>query len=422
MSAPRSARHAAGGLWPGTAAGAMIAGMTLVYLDNAATTRPLASVVEAMAKAQRDLFGNPSSKHSLGPPARRALEDAREFLRGTLGAAQLVFTSGGSEADYLGIVGSAMARPAGRVLMAQSDHPAILECATLLARCRHHVTALPVTRHGDIEPEVLFDALGSDVRTVALLYGHNELGTLCQLEELVGLVRRTAPEAHVHVDLVQTYGKLPFDLDAMDVDSVAVSGHKFHGPRGAGFLALSSKARIEPLQLAGGQEHRLRGGTENVAGAVGLLVAAEQALLHQAATAAHTQKLGEMIEGMVTARLNGAERLGHPERRLPHILSLRIPGIVGETLLQRCDARGIAFSTGSACHGAGDDGDHGHERGKPDNHVLAAIGFDRRQAREVVRLSFSAETTSGEAADAAVAIVEEAQALRGMAPKGAAPR
>src|SRR5262245_64134821 len=121
-----------------------------IYLDNAATTKPLPEVVVAMAKAQTDLFGNPSSLHFFGPPARRALDDAREFLRGTLGAAQVVFTSGGSEADYLGIVGSAMARPAGRVLMAQSDHPAILECATLLGRCRHHVTALPVTRHGDI--------------------------------------------------------------------------------------------------------------------------------------------------------------------------------------------------------------------------------------------------------------------------------
>src|SRR5262245_29801122 len=194
--------------WPRGAAAAMIAGMSppRIYLDNAATTRPLDSVVAAMAKAQTDLFGNPSSKHAFGPGARRALDDAREFLRGTLGAAQVVFTSGGSEADYLGIVGSAMARPAGRVLMAQSDHPAMLGSTALLARCRHHVSALPVTAHGDLDPEVLFDALGADVRTVALLFGHNELGTLCQLEELVGLVRRAAPGAHVHVDLVQTYG------------------------------------------------------------------------------------------------------------------------------------------------------------------------------------------------------------------------
>ena len=392
------------------------------YLDNAATTRPLPAVVEAMARAQLDLFGNPSSKHAFGPPSRRALEDAREFLRGTLGAAQLVFTSGGSEADCLGIVGAAAARPPGRVLMAQSDHPAILETATLLARWRHHVVRLPVTPHGDLEPERLFEALGQDVRVVALLHGHNELGTLSRLEELVGLVRRTAPAAHVHVDLVQSYAKLPFDLDAMDVDSVAVSGHKFHGPRGAGFLALSSKAAIEPLQRAGGQEHGLRGGTENVAGAVGLLVAAEAAFSHQAATAAHTQKLCALVEREVLAALPQARRLGHPERRLPHILSLQLPDVVGETLMLRCDRRGVAFSTGAACHGAHDEAAPPERGGKPDNHVLAAIGMDRRQAREVVRLSFSRDNTEAECERAAAIVVEEALVLRAQAPHGSARR
>jgi cysteine desulfurase len=383
-----------------------------IYLDNAATTKPLPEVVAAMAKAHTDLFGNPSSLHFFGPPARRALDDAREFLRGTLGAANVVFTSGGSEADYLGIVGSAAMRPPGRVLMSASDHPALLQCAQLLARWRHHVTVLPVTRHGDPAPETLFDALGQDVRTVALMYGHNELGTLCQLSELVELVRRTAPQAHVHVDLVQTYGKLPFEMDDLDVDSVAVSGHKFHGPRGAGFLALSSKAQIAPLQLAGGQEGGLRGGTENVAGAVGLLVAAEHALTHQAATAAHTRHLGDLVHAELSAALGNVERLGHPDRALPHILSMRLPGIVGHTLLERCSDRGVAFSTGSACHS------HGADDGKAaDNHVLAAIGFDRRTAREVVRLSFCRDTTEADTRTAARILAEEALRLRGQAPR-----
>ncbi len=397
-----------------------------IYLDNAATTRPLDRVVDAMARAQQEQFGNPSSKHAFGPPAKKLLEDAREFLRGTLGAAQLVFTSGGSEADQLGIVGSAMARPAGRVLMAQSDHPAILECTSLLARCRHHVSALPVTRHGDLDPEVLFDALGSDVRTVALLHGHNELGTLSRLEELVSLVRRAAPDAHVHVDLVQTYGKLPFDLDALDVDSVAVSGHKFHGPRGAGFLALSSKARIEPVMRAGGQEGHLRGGTENVAGAVGLAITAEAMLLHQRATEHHTTELCLLVADAVLDAFPDSERLGHPERRLPHVLSLRIPGVVGETLMLRCNERGVAFSTGSACHGADaaepdDEAERPPARAreqKPDNHVLAAIGLDQRAAREVVRLSFAGDNTVAEVEDAAAILVEEARALKDLAPRG----
>ncbi|MEQ1633477.1 MAG: cysteine desulfurase family protein [Planctomycetota bacterium] len=384
-----------------------------IYLDNAATTRPTERVVEAMHKAQRDLFGNPSSKHLFAVEPKKYLADAREFLRGTLSAAEIVFTSGGSEADYLGIVGSAMDRSPGRVLMAASDHPAILQTATMLGRFRHHVSVLPVTRDGDLDPETLFDALGSDVRTVALMHGHNELGTLSQLQELVALVRRTAPDAHVHVDLVQTYGKVPFDLDAMDVDSVAVSAHKFHGPRGCGFLALSSKAKIAPLQLAGGQEHGLRGGTENVAGAIGMMIAAEDAMLHQSTTALHTAAMCDLVEHAVLDAVPSAERLGHPTRRLPHILSLRIPGLNGETLMLRCDERGVSFSTGSACHTK--DGEP-RDKKKPDNHVLAAIGLDRAGAREVIRLSFCGETLRADAELAAEILIEEVLELRANTP------
>ncbi len=392
-----------------------------IYLDNAATTRPLPAVVDAMADTQLDCFGNPSSAHAFGAPAKKALEDARDFLRGTLGAARLVFTSGGSEADYLGIVGSAATRSPGRVLMAASDHPALLATTQLSSRFRHHTTVLPVTPHGDLAPETLFDALGNDVRTVALMYGHNELGTLCKLHELVELVRRTAPAAHVHVDLVQTYGKLPFDMDEFDVDSVAVSGHKFHGPRGAGFLALANDAAVAPLQLAGGQEGGLRGGTENVAAAVGMAVAAEHMFTYQRGTAELTAALAERVFDAVLEVLPTAERLGHPERRLPHILSLRLPEVVGQTLLERCDARGLAFSTGSACHSGGDAESRPKkprkDNDKPDNHVLAAIGFDARTAREVVRLSFCGETTIDDADDAADILCAEIERLLAAAPR-----
>ncbi|MEZ6038309.1 MAG: aminotransferase class V-fold PLP-dependent enzyme [Planctomycetota bacterium] len=391
-------------------------GQRRIYLDNAATTRPAAAVVERMSHAHLELFGNPSSPHAFGPPAKRALDDAREFLRGTLGAARLVFTSGGSEADLLGIVGAAAARSPGRVLMAQSDHPALLQCERLLSRYRHHTTALPVTRDGDLAPETLFDALGNDVRVVALMYGHNELGTLCELQELVEITRRAAPDAHIHVDLVQTYGKLPFEIGDFDVDSVAVSGHKFHGPRGAGFLAMSSTAEVQPIQLAGGQEGGLRGGTENVAGAVGLATAAELAFTHQKNTERHTSELAATVFDIVQEAMPEAMRLGAPDRRLPHILSMHLPDVVGETLMLRCDARGIAFSVGSACHGADGKAPGDKKNDKPDNHVLAAIGMTRQESREVVRLSFSAETTLDDAEDAADILVEEALRLLRSAP------
>lgn len=423
--APRAARsqelRAAAANGPPIRDDPAMTGARRIYLDNAATTRTSRRAIERMAVAQRDLYGNPSSPHAFGPPAKRALDDAREFLRGSLAAHRVVFTSGGSEADYLGVVGAAATRAPGRVLMSKADHLALLRCSGLLARYRHHVTELEVTEDGDIAPETLFDALGGDVRVVALMYGHNELGTLCKLDELVELTRRAAPEAHIHVDLVQTYGKLPFDLDTFDVDSVAVSGHKLHGPRGAGLLALSADAKLAPLQEAGGQEQGLRGGTENVAGAVGLATAAEEALTHQAETAAHTSELCERVFDIVADAVPDAERLGHPDRRLPHILSLRLPGVVGETLMTRCDRRGVAFSTGSACHGAAPAKGAAKRSPRggraPDNHVLAAIGLSYAEAKEVVRLSFSGETSVEEAEDAADVVAEEAARLLASAPR-----
>ena len=388
-------------------------GSAAVYLDNAATTRPSQSVVEAMTRCLRDHFGNPSSGHLFAREPRSALEDAREFLRGTLGATGLVFTSGGSEADMMGVVGAAMVRPPGRVLVGAADHPAVLALDETLKRSQHRLTLVPVTPHGDTDPETLFELLGPDVRVVSILHGHNELGTLCRLEELVELVRRVSPQAHIHVDLVQTYGKVAFDMDAMGVDSVAVSGHKFHGPRGAGFLALRSQARIAPVMEAGGQEGGLRGGTENVAGAVGLAVAAEESFNHLSAAAEHTGHLGEIVVEVLRDAFPGMERLGHPERALPHILSLRLPDTVGETLLLRASERGIAFSTGSACHGAREEHE---ESAESQNHVLAAIGLDGHGAREVVRFSFCRENMVEEVRRAAAIVVEEARKLASMSP------
>ena len=195
-----------------------------VYFDNAATTPPLQEVVDAMADASLSAFGNPSSSHNYGKPARKLLEDAREFLRGTLSAAKVVFTSGGTEADLLGITGAVQHRSPGRVLAAASEHPATLNQRRLLATTRHKLVEVPVTEDGDLDPELFFEHLGRDVRGIALLHGHNELGTLCELEELVGIARRVCPDAHIHVDLVQSYGKIPFDLDAAGVDSVAIAG------------------------------------------------------------------------------------------------------------------------------------------------------------------------------------------------------
>ncbi|MGE0142193.1 MAG: cysteine desulfurase family protein [Planctomycetota bacterium] len=376
-----------------------------VYLDHAATTPPDPAVVAAMAEVAVSHPGNPSSIHALGRAARARLDDAREFLRGSVGGARIVMTSGGTEADMLGILGAAAARPSGRVLVAASDHAAVLAQDGLLARHRQQLQLLPVTPHGDLDPEVLFENLGSDVRVVSLLHGHNELGTLCDLDELVGLIRRVAPAAHIHVDLVQAYGKIDFDLDLADVDSVATSAHKLHGPRGVGFLALSSKASLAPLCAGGGQEEGLRGGTENLAGAVGFALAAELALTHLERRATTMRALLDRAWHAIVEVFPDATQLGHPDRRLPHVLSVRIPGVIAHTLLERCDERGVMFSTGAACH-AGE---------TKDNHVLRAIGLSRGAAREVFRLSVAASTTTEELDLAVDVLLDEAEMLQHLA-------
>lgn len=384
-----------------------------IYLDHAATTPPDPDALAEFTRVAGVTFGNPSSSHRFGREARKVLTDAREFLRGTLQAARLVFTSGGTEADMLGIVGSVWRRPPGRVLIGAADHPAVTALEPVLRRLNHRLARVPVTADGDIDPEALFDLLGSDVRAVAILHGHNELGTLTRVDELVGLVRRVAPSAHVHLDIVQAYGKVTIDLDELDVDSAAVSGHKLHAPRGIGFLALSSKAEINAMIAGGGQEEGLRGGTENVPAAAALARAADTAFSHLAATARHTEGLADtMFEALAGANQGDAERLGHPQRRLPHILSLRLPGIVGATLQERMSGRGVAFSVGAACHS--------HDGADQGNPVHEAIGLSRKESREVIRLSFSRSTTRAEVDRAAELFAAEIGALRTQAPRRSA--
>lgn len=385
-----------------------------IYLDHAATTPPDAQALAEMTRVASAVFGNPSSSHWLGAPAHKVLTDAREFLRGTLQAARLVFTSGGTEADVLGIVGSVWRRPPGRVLIGAADHPAITALEPVLRRLNHRLTKVPVSQDGDMDPEALFELLGSDVRAVAILHGHNELGTLARVDELVGLVRRVAPSAHVHLDIVQAYGKVAIDLDEHDVDSAAVSGHKLHAPRGIGFLALSSKAETTALVAGGGQEEGLRGGTENVPGAAALAHAADTAFSHMAATARDAAELADtLFAALAQANDQAAERLGHPERRVPHVLSVRLPGIVGATLQTRMSARGVAFSVGAACHA--------HDGDQQGNPVHEAIGLARQASREVIRLSFSRMTTAAEVQRAAALFAEEIATLRAQAPRRSQP-
>ncbi len=375
-----------------------------IYLDNAATTRPFKSVVQAMSEVHYEQFGNPSSPHQFATQPKRLVEDARNFMRGSFCAGSLVLTSGGTEADLLGIIGAARMRAPGRILVGAADHPASLAIEDLASRFGHRTQSVPVSSFGALEAETLAQQLGPDVAVVSILHGHNELGSLCDLPALVEVIREKSPQAHIHVDLVQSYGKIAFDLDHAGVDSAAISAHKFHGPRGVGCLALANQAKIAAMQVGGGQEGGLRGGTENVAAVVGMARAAERVLSHLSES---RTKLEGYRDSMFAAMHEacGAIRLGDPERCLPHILSMRVPGLRAETLQQCCDELGLAFSTGSACHGS-----------NKDNHVLSAIGLKPPEAREVLRVSFSTDNTDAEIERATQTLTSEAKRLLHISP------
>lgn len=378
-----------------------------LYLDNAATTPMLPEVAEHMRRVQVDDFGNPSSTHSFGARPARVLDDARDFMRGALGAGRLVLTSGGSEADLLGIAGAALARKPGRVLACAADHDAVLAQRDLLARLGYELVLLAPDRHGVLTVDGLAPELGADVRCVAILHGHNELGTLANLDALVPAIRSLAPDAHIHVDAVQAFGKVPFDLESAGVDSVAVSAHKFHGPRGVGCLALSNPAKVVPLQPAGGQEAGIRGGTENVAGAAAMARAAEIVLSDTAQHHAEATRLAAWFCDAVSAAEPDVVRLGDPDARLPQVISLRLPGLRGQTVQEMMAAQGIAFSTGSACHS---------DDQESDNHVLKAIGLDRSAGREVIRISLARSTTEADLRRCADALLDTMATLRTIAP------
>ncbi len=254
----------------------------MIYLDNAASTQPAPEVLEAMTRAARDLFANPSSAHALGAAAARAIEEARERVAQLLGAAsaaEIVFTSGGTEADALGLVGAATRARGRHLVVTAIEHPAVLRTAELLVGQGYELTVVPPGRSGVVTAADVVAAVRPDTAVVAVMLVNNELGTIQPIAEIAQGLARVAPEhphrPHLHVDGVQAVGFLPLRMATLGADTLALSGHKFHGPKGTGALWVRPGVRLAPLWDGGRQERGLRSGTENLPGWVGLGVAAE---------------------------------------------------------------------------------------------------------------------------------------------------
>jgi cysteine desulfurase len=393
----------------------------VIYLDNAASTRPAPEVLAATRAVEDAFFANPASAHGLGAAAARALEAARAEVASALGAeaGEIVFTGGGTEANALGLLGAARAARGRHLVVSGLEHPAVARTAERLARQASdafELTVVPPTAAGVVRAKDVAAAVRPDTAVVALMLVNNELGTLQPVEEVARALAAAEPRAHkrphLHVDAVQAFGFLRVRPHALGADTLALSGHKIHGPKGVGALWIRAGARVEPLWDGGRQERGLRSGTENVAGCVGLGRAAALAVEAQDAGAGEAiaaERDGLEREGLaaVAELVPGARRTVEGAPRAPHIASLAFPGLPAEPLLHALEARDVYASAGSACA----------SRTRGPSAVLKAIGVDDHTA--VLRFSLARTTTP---ADIVAAIEALAEAVEELAPLAKSPR
>ena len=366
-----------------------------VYLDNAATTPVDPRVFEAMRQYWvEDLYqGNPSSVYALGRRARRALDNARDRCAQVLNcrANEIIFTGCGSESDNLAIKGSAIALSKQRgwkhVVTSRVEHHAVLHaCEWLEQHLGFEITYLDVDEHGRVQPDDVAAAVRPDTAVVSIMYANNEVGTIEPIAEIARAVKSANSATVVHTDAVQAGGLLPIDVEAMGIDSLALSGHKFYAPKGVGLLYLRRGTPLVHLLSGGGQERGIRAGTENVAYIVGMTLALELAYAELESRTAHVARLRDRLISEVTGAIDGARLTGHPTLRMPNSASFAIDGADGESLLLNLDQEGIYASSGSAC-----------TSGTLEiSHVLRALGIPESQARGSLRLTTGARTTDAD--------------------------
>ena len=364
--------------------------MTRIYLDHNATTPPSPIVIDGMAAALHDLPGNPSSVHHFGQQAKAALDDARASVAALIGAepAEIVFLSGGTESDNLAIRGVAAAlESTGRkthLIASSIEHEAVLNTLRQLARRGWRTTLLPVGESGVVEPDALREALADDTALVSIMHANNEIGTVQPVAELAAIAHDHG--ALVHTDAVQSAGKIPVDVTALGVDLLSISAHKFYGPKGAGALWARRGLRLV-TQLTGGKHERgRRAGTENVAGIVGLGLAAQDAQTKMAGERTRLTVLRDRLERGVLRAVPGAVVNGSPDERVPNTSNISFDRVEAESLLIALDLEGVAVSTGSACSSGT----------LEPSHVLKAMGFPAHRTQNSIRFSLGAGNTEGE--------------------------
>ncbi|WP_378148502.1 cysteine desulfurase family protein [Cnuibacter sp. UC19_7] len=386
----------------------------MIYLDAAATTPVRREVLEAMWPYLAGEFGNPSSTHSLGDRASRALAQARSTVAEWLGcrASEISFTSGGTEADNLAVKGIALGAPRGRhVVVSAIEHPAVMSSVDHLERMHGFaVTVLPVDRGGLVSPDDLAEALRDDTTLVSVMLANNEIGTVQPVADLAAVAH--ARGVPFHTDAVQAAGWLPLDVGALGVDALTLSGHKLGAPKGIGVAFVRGRIPVEPVLHGGGQERGRRSGTENVAFAVGLARAVTLPPLDSAASvAAESARVAALRDDFierVLATVPGAVLTGDPVHRLPSVASFCFPGTSGESVLLQLEERDVVVSSGSACAAGSDD----------PSPVLLACGYPPAVAQTAVRFTFTHDTTASDLSVAADALRASVAAVSSLGAPG----
>lgn len=361
------------------------------YFDNSATTRCADAVVALMQQVLLEDYGNPSSLHMKGVVAEKYIKTATEQIARTLKVAEkeIVFTSGGTESNNLALIGVALAnsRAGKHIITTSIEHASVYNPLIFLEEQGYEVTYLPVNAQGVISLEALANAVREDTILVSMMHVNNEIGTIEPIEEAVKLIHEKNPRTLIHVDAIQSFGKLRIYPKRMGIDLLSVSGHKIHGPKGVGFLYVKDKTKIKPIIHGGGQQKNMRSGTENVAGIAGLGAAVEELYQDFDEKIDRLYELREYFVAGVKAlegtTINGAEG----RNAAPHIISVSFSGIRAEVLLHALEERGIYVSTGSACSS-----NHPAISG-----TLKAIGVKPELLDATVRFSLCVESTREEA-------------------------
>ena len=368
--------------------------MEQIYLDHAATTPMDERVIETMYPVYKEVFGNPSSVHSFGRKARQLLDEARRVMASSISAneKEIIFTSGGTEADNLALIGTALANrdKGNHIITTNQEHHATLHTAEELEKQGFKVTYLPVYENGKISADDLKDALTDDTILVSIMFVNNETGIIQPIEEIGNLLKNHP--AYFHTDAVQAFGLLDIDVIEMGIDLLSVSSHKINGPKGIGFLYVSEKVKLNALQYGGEQERKRRAGTENVVGAAGFKTAVELAISEKEERREKYQGfklkfIEELAEKGINFKINGDFESG-----IPSIVNISFPGTNVETLLTNFDLEGIGASSGSACTAGSVE----------PSHVLKAMfGEDNQCTKNSIRFSFGIANTIENVTEAA---------------------